>query len=96
LWLSTAVKRGYKPSKYTKGQLMKLRIFYFHKYYEISAEEFMSSSHMTSDSSTKISTYVPLCFEYGQNMSECEHERDGFLVKAKFSPQIIYVSSVIF
>jgi hypothetical protein len=35
--------RGYKPSKYAKGQPTKLRIFYFHKYYELSAEEFMSS-----------------------------------------------------
>jgi hypothetical protein len=46
---------------------------------------------MTGDSFTKISISVPLCFEYGKNTSEREHERHGFLVKAKFSPQIIYV-----
>jgi len=51
---------------------------------------------MTGNSFTKISTYVPLSFEYGQNTSEHEQKTDGFLVKTKFSPQIIYVRSVIF
>jgi hypothetical protein len=42
--------------------------------------------HITGDRFMKISIYMPLCFECVKNASEHEHESDGFLVKAKFSP----------